>query len=140
MKLFAKYTKAYQDGNTWFILATVAAEQRKNAEYKVSLVLENKLIYQANYTCPAGFGWSPACKHIAAICYSLEYFSITDSPQTWHVPRGSALPRHALENNPDEGKYVQQKQSENNLAEDENVQEKLSASLDSIGKAKSFWG
>lgn len=61
--------------------AHCCAEQKKNYEYKVQLViiktnLKNG-IYQANCECPAGTGWSAACKHVAALCYSLEYFSIS---------------------------------------------------------------
>lgn len=80
MQRFIKYTKVFVTNNYVYIMANCCAEQRKTQEYGIKMVIRknpNINIHQANCLCPAGSGWSAACKHIAALCFSLEYFSVT---------------------------------------------------------------
>lgn len=78
MKLFIKYTQVKVIDNRTFIKAQCSAEQKKSLDYSVKTVLGvNSGIQQCSCTCPAGIGWSAACKHVGALCFSLEYFTLT---------------------------------------------------------------
>ncbi|KAK4882287.1 hypothetical protein RN001_005606 [Aquatica leii] len=106
MKLFIKYTKIYQIGNFSYLKGKCCAEQKKTMEYNVQIKITNinknkYQINQCNCTCPAGTGWSAACKHVGAFCFSLEHFSITGKPQEyvsctaqavqWNKPKGRGI-------------------------------------------------
>lgn len=65
----------------YFVKANCCAEQKKTEEYQIKMVIrqgENLLcIIQCLCSCPAGSGWSAACKHVGALCFSIEFFSVT---------------------------------------------------------------
>ncbi|XP_031330135.1 uncharacterized protein LOC116163977 [Photinus pyralis] len=100
IKLFIKYSKTYIDGNKYYLQCKCCVEQRKTFEYNVKIkVVQHQSTFeiaQCQCTCPAGTGWSAACKHIGAFCFSLEYFSIsgntqeyvscTSQPMEWNKP------------------------------------------------------
>ncbi|XP_050513297.1 uncharacterized protein LOC114327559 [Diabrotica virgifera virgifera] len=103
MQLFIKYTQIAEDKDLLFILSKCCAEQKKTADYNLEMVIrKNKLeICQSSCSCPAGTGYSAACKHIGALCFSLEHFSITGKVQelvsctseskTWNKPPGRGI-------------------------------------------------
>ncbi|KAF5289475.1 hypothetical protein FQR65_LT11849 [Abscondita terminalis] len=106
MKLFIKYTKINKNGNTFYLKGKCCAEQKKTLEYNVRMMITKTVgneycIKQCNCTCPAGTGWSAACKHIGAFCFSLEYFSETGKLQEyvsctseamlWNKPTGRGV-------------------------------------------------
>ena len=67
----------------------------------VGVALSAKIL-AASCQCPAGAGPRGSCKHLAALCYALQYFvvvgfvkdfqSCTDKLQTWNQPRKSRVP------------------------------------------------
>lgn len=82
MKLFIKCTQVARSGNLYFIKGKCCAEQKKSFEYKVQIIIskherQKSEILQCSCSCPAGAGVSAACKHIGAMCFSLESFCIT---------------------------------------------------------------
>ena len=74
-------------------------QMRKDRKYKLSLVLERQSndITEAECECPAGTAPTASCKHIAALCYTLDSFckrrqlpqleTCTERLQTWNHPR-----------------------------------------------------
>lgn len=79
IKLFIKYTKVCIKDGKYFIISRCCAEQKKTVEYEMKIIImQNSCkIVQATCSCPAGAGFFAACKHIGALCFSLEYFSIS---------------------------------------------------------------
>ena len=89
--------------NYMFIQAKCLPEMRKDRLYKLLLFLdlETSDIVAAECDCPAERGPYASCKHIGAICYSLEEFSrfghlpefltCTDRLQQWNRPRPKKL-------------------------------------------------
>lgn len=77
IKLFVKYTKVCKKADLYFVKARCCAEQKKTGEYIVQIIIETTKIVQCSCTCPAGAGLSVSCKHVGAVCFSLEYFSVT---------------------------------------------------------------
>lgn len=79
IKLFIKYTKVIIEDCKYFIMSRCCAEQKKSVEYEMKILITEKSckILQASCSCPAGTGFFAACKHIGALCFSLEYFSIS---------------------------------------------------------------
>ena len=85
------------------IQAKCVPEMRKDRIYKLILFLdvETSDIVAAECGCPAGRGPYASCKHIGALCYSLEEFSrfghlpefltCTDQLQQWNRPRPKKL-------------------------------------------------
>ena len=81
------------------IRAECLPQMRKDRKYKLSLVLERQSndITEAECECPAGTAPTASCKHIAALCYTLESFckrrqlpqleTCTERLQTWNHPR-----------------------------------------------------
>ncbi len=72
---------------------------RKDWKYKLHMVLDRQSNYitEAECGCPAGKAPTASCKHIAALCYTLDSFgkcrqlpqleTCTDRLQTWNHPR-----------------------------------------------------
>lgn len=97
---FIKCMEGSSSDGKLFISAICAAETRRSEEYKVKLLLKgvphSPSIAQATCECAAGEGWSAACKHVAAVCYTVEHYrgtgvllqltSKTQQQQTWHRP------------------------------------------------------
>lgn len=81
MKLFIKYTQVLKENEMFYIKSKCCAEQKKSVDYNLELIINRNIrfyeIVQSSCSCPAGTGYSAACKHIGALCFSLEYFSIT---------------------------------------------------------------
>lgn len=75
--------------NHYYIKAKCCAEQKKTQEYELKVVITQKgttfYINQGSCSCPAGAGWSAACKHIGALCFSLEFFSVTGNVCTYII-------------------------------------------------------
>ncbi|XP_031358887.1 uncharacterized protein LOC116182494 [Photinus pyralis] len=108
MQLFIKYCKMYIDGSgsNIYIQASCCAEQKKSSEYKIKIKItklqSSHEITQANCSSPAGIGWSAACKHIGALCFSLEHFSVTGNDQEYV----SCTSQQMCWNKPSEGRCV----------------------------------
>ncbi|KAJ8909921.1 hypothetical protein NQ315_017225 [Exocentrus adspersus] len=84
IKLFIKCTKVAVKDCKYFILSRCCAEQKKTVEYDLKIIITQNSckVVQASCSCPAGSGFFAACKHMGALCYSLEYFSISGT-STW---------------------------------------------------------
>lgn len=95
-----KLTEASIIGDLLFVKSFCAAEMSKHKDYNVKILLNlnksNSCIQQASCDCIGGngCGWSSACKHVAALAYSIEHYkqsgecleliSKTSVLQTWH--------------------------------------------------------
>lgn len=77
IKLFVKYTKCCESMGMFFITAVCSAEQKKHTDYSIKMLCKAQAIQQATCTCPAGTGFSAACKHVSAVCFSLEHYTLT---------------------------------------------------------------
>ena len=89
--------------NILLIRANCLPEMKKDRLYKLVMQLNRNSyeIAHAQCCCPAGCGPKASCKHIAALCYTLEEFSrprqlpdfssCTDRLQTWNQPRPRKL-------------------------------------------------
>ena len=87
------------DTNSIYLRATCLPEMRKDRIYKISLELnkQSNHIIAAGCGCPAGKAPTASCKHIAALCYTLDKFckhnelpvflTCTDQLQSWNQPR-----------------------------------------------------
>lgn len=78
LKSFIKYCEVYLEDNLWYITATCCSEQKLGGEYKLRMVAQDDdhTIRYSNCSCPAGNGWFAFCKHVGALCYYLEYFTL----------------------------------------------------------------
>ena len=91
-------------GGAAVVGAKCLPEMKQDTVYHLQLVLEKKdgTILSASCQCPAGAGPRGSCKHLAALCYALQYFvvvgfvkdfqSCTDMLQTWNQTRKSRVP------------------------------------------------
>lgn len=80
MKKFVKFTRIFHTDENIYVRASCCAEMKRTQEYRVKIVIKTGRsceILQCTCSCPAGSGWSAACKHLGAVSFSLEYFSIT---------------------------------------------------------------
>ena len=67
-----------QDENSVIcVKALCAAAASKNVDYIPKIMMDGTgRNLQAHCTCPAGSGWSAACKHIAALVFNIEHYSL----------------------------------------------------------------
>ena len=85
------------------IQAKCVPEMRKDRIHKLILFLdvETSDIVAAECGCPAGRGPYASCKHIGALCYSLEEFS-----RFGHLPEFLALINYSNGTGPDERSWI----------------------------------
>ena len=97
---FNIYTKT-QD-NSYLIKCACLPEMKKDRLYKINVVLDSSGdVTEASYDCAAGVGPHGSCKHISALCYTLEDYSkvkslqspvsCTSQLQQWNQPRKRKL-------------------------------------------------
>ena len=97
------------DFGTNYIRAKCLPEMKKTIIYSLRMVLKDDCsIVGAECGCPAGKGPAASCKHIAALCYSLDKFcksqqipqllSPTNQLQTWNQPRAKKLKPVSVQN------------------------------------------
>ena len=82
---------------------------KKDIVYKLDMTLnDNGDVVTASCGCPAGGRPHGSCKHIAALCYTLEAYcrfveetrlqdSCTSRPQVWNRPRKRRLPPQEID-------------------------------------------
>ena len=93
-------------GGACFIKADCLPEMKKDRKYAVSVKIDKEScdVKEATCSCPAGRGPLGSCKHIAALCFSLENFvktrdvslvlgeeACTAALQKWNQPRKRRL-------------------------------------------------
>lgn len=74
---FASDVFVWVDSLDIFIRSKCCAEMRKKVQYDVKIHIHGSFINGTSCSCPAGLGWSAACKHVAAVLYILEHYAIT---------------------------------------------------------------
>lgn len=75
MNMMLERVSVYQSGPEIFIKFVCHAEMRKNVQYNGKIHFNDTFgINCSNCSCPAGSGWSAACKHVAAALYVMEHF------------------------------------------------------------------
>ncbi|KAJ6647752.1 hypothetical protein Bhyg_02975 [Pseudolycoriella hygida] len=96
---FVKNCTFKTDDNDIFLTALCSAQLKKHVDYKVQIHLnkEKCAIMKTQCECPAGFGPSAACKHVGALIFAAEYYSVTGNvkqnktctslQQQWHRPK-----------------------------------------------------
>lgn len=78
---FLKNCTFHQNGDDIYFCAMSCAEMKKTKDYEVRAHI-NCLqcdIMKAQCQCPAGQGFSAACKHVSALMYAIEYYAVTGS-------------------------------------------------------------
>ena len=87
------------DPQSIYVRSICLPEMRKDRIYKVSIVLDKDSndILAGGCECPAGKAPIASCKHVAALCYTLDRFckkrqipgflTCTDQLQSWNHPR-----------------------------------------------------
>ena len=71
---FIKNCRFNQTGNDIYFLATCCAEMKKTVEYDVNVHVNSGECLMVSLS---GIGPGAACKHISALLYAIEYYSIT---------------------------------------------------------------
>lgn len=76
---FLKNICFHWESTSFFFKSKCSAEKKKNVDYDVKIVLcsEKRCIIMASCQCPAGLGQNAACKHVSALAYAIEFYSLT---------------------------------------------------------------
>ena len=94
--------------NNYIIKYVRLPETKKDKLYNIRLTMDgNAEVENAPCGCPAGAGPKGSCKHISALCYSLEEYcrikklrspqSCTSELQKWNQPRKRKLESRSVE-------------------------------------------
>ena len=80
---FLKDCKFYKKDDNIYFIALCSAEMKKDVDYDVKIHVNYREceIMKSYCRCPAGKGFSAACKHVIALLYGLEYYAVTGRPK-----------------------------------------------------------
>lgn len=79
---FLKSCSFYKKGDDLYFMALCSAEMKKSVDYQVRIHMNSRdcEIMKTHCQCPAGSGFSAACKHVSALLYALEFYVVTGRP------------------------------------------------------------